>query len=29
MVTHEPEDRKYVDRVILLKDGLIETEAIN
>jgi putative ABC transport system ATP-binding protein len=24
MVTHEPEDRKYVDRVISLKDGLIE-----
>ncbi len=24
MVTHEPEDRKYVDRVIWLKDGLIE-----
>ena len=28
MVTHEPEDRKYVDRVIWLKDGSIETEAI-
>lgn len=27
MVTHEPEDKKYVDRVIWLKDGLItETE---
>jgi len=26
MVTHEPEDRKYVDRVIWLKDGLIEKE---
>ncbi|MBN1152659.1 MAG: ABC transporter ATP-binding protein [Dehalococcoidia bacterium] len=26
MVTHEPEDRKYVDRVIWLKDGQIETE---
>ena len=24
MVTHEPEDRKYVDRVIWLKDGLME-----
>ncbi|MBU3978087.1 ABC transporter ATP-binding protein [Patescibacteria group bacterium] len=24
MVTHEPEDRKFVDRVILMKDGLIE-----
>jgi putative ABC transport system ATP-binding protein len=24
MVTHEPEDRKYVDRVVWLKDGLIE-----
>lgn len=23
MVTHEPEDRKYVDRVIWLKDGLL------
>jgi putative ABC transport system ATP-binding protein len=26
MVTHEPEDKKYVDRVILLKDGLISDE---
>lgn len=26
MVTHEPEDRKYVDRVIWLKDGQIESE---
>jgi putative ABC transport system ATP-binding protein len=26
MVTHEPEDKKYVDRVIWLKDGLIEKE---
>lgn len=26
MVTHEPEDRKYVDRVIWLKDGLIEAQ---
>ncbi len=24
MVTHEPEDKKYVDRVIWLKDGLID-----
>ena len=24
VVTHEPEDRKYVDRVIWLKDGVIE-----
>lgn len=24
IVTHEPEDRKYVDRVIWLKDGVIE-----
>jgi putative ABC transport system ATP-binding protein len=27
MVTHEPEDEKYVDRVIWLNDGLIEREA--
>ncbi len=26
VVTHEPEDKKYVDRVIWLKDGLIERE---
>jgi putative ABC transport system ATP-binding protein len=26
MVTHEPEDKKYVDRVIWLKDGQIEQE---
>ena len=26
MVTHEPEDKKYVERVIWLKDGLIEKE---
>ncbi len=26
VVTHEPEDRKYVDRVIWLKDGKIEKE---
>jgi putative ABC transport system ATP-binding protein len=25
MVTHEPEDKKYVDRVIFLKDGVVET----
>jgi len=28
MVTHEPEDKKYVERVIWLKDGLIEKEEI-
>jgi len=28
MVTHEPEDEKYVDRVIWLKDGLIEEESL-
>lgn len=26
MVTHEPEDKKYVERVIWFKDGLIEKE---
>jgi putative ABC transport system ATP-binding protein len=26
MVTHEPEDKKYVDRVIWLNDGLIESQ---
>jgi len=26
VVTHEPEDKRYVDRVIWLKDGLIEDE---
>ncbi len=26
MVTHEPDDKKYVDRVIWLKDGVIEKE---
>jgi putative ABC transport system ATP-binding protein len=26
MVTHEPEDKKYVDRVIWLKDGLLENQ---
>lgn len=26
VVTHEPEDKEYVDRVIWLKDGLIEKE---
>ncbi|MDD2656299.1 MAG: ABC transporter ATP-binding protein [Patescibacteria group bacterium] len=25
MVTHEPDDKKYVDRVIWLKDGVIES----
>ncbi len=35
MVTHEPEDEKYVDRVVWLKDGLVEkvdkhsAEAVN
>ena len=28
MVTHEPEDEKYVERVIWLKDGLIEKESV-
>ncbi|MCD6568212.1 MAG: ABC transporter ATP-binding protein [Dehalococcoidia bacterium] len=28
MVTHEPEDEKYVDRVIWLKDGLVEKETL-
>ena len=27
MVTHEPEDEKYVDKVIWLKDGLVESES--
>lgn len=26
MVTHEPDDKKYVDRVILLKDGIIQNQ---
>ena len=26
MVTHEPEDEKYVDRVVWLKDGLVDKE---
>lgn len=26
MVTHEPDDQKYIDRVIWIKDGLIEKE---
>jgi putative ABC transport system ATP-binding protein len=26
MITHESDDKKYVDRVIFLKDGLIESE---
>jgi putative ABC transport system ATP-binding protein len=29
MVTHEPEDQQYVDRVIWLKDGLVERESGN
>ncbi len=29
MVTHEPEDLKYVDRVIWLKDGFIEEESLH
>ncbi len=29
MVTHEPDDQKYVDRVIWIKDGLIEKEGRN
>ena len=28
MVTHEPDDEKYVDRVIWLKDGLVEKESV-
>jgi ABC-type lipoprotein export system ATPase subunit len=28
MVTHEPEDEKYVDRVIWLKDGLVGKESV-
>ncbi len=28
MVTHEPDDKKYVDRVIWLKDGTITSEGI-
>ena len=28
MVTHEPEDEKYVDRVIWLRDGLVEKESV-
>lgn len=28
MVTHEPDDKKYVDRVIWLKDGIITSEGI-
>ena len=28
MVTHEQEDKKYVDRVIWLSDGLIEMESV-
>jgi putative ABC transport system ATP-binding protein len=26
MVTHEPEDKKYVDRIIWLKDGIVENQ---
>jgi ABC-type transport system involved in cytochrome bd biosynthesis fused ATPase/permease subunit len=26
MVTHEPEDEKHVDRVVWLKDGLVDME---
>ena len=26
IITHEPEDKKYLERVIYLKDGLIEKE---
>jgi ABC-type lipoprotein export system ATPase subunit len=26
MVTHEPEDKKYVDRIIWLKDGILENQ---
>ena len=28
MVTHEPEDERYVDRVIWLQDGLVEKESM-
>ena len=28
MVTHEPEDERYVDRVIWLQDGLVEKESV-
>ena len=28
MVTHEPEDERYVDRVIRLSDGVIETGGV-
>lgn len=28
MVTHEPEDEKYVDRIIWLKDGFVEKETL-
>ena len=27
MVTHEPEDERYVDRVIWLQDGLVVRES--
>jgi len=26
IITHEPEDKKYLERIIYLKDGLIEKE---
>jgi putative ABC transport system ATP-binding protein len=29
MVTHEPEDKRYVDRVVWLKDGLMENNPEN
>jgi putative ABC transport system ATP-binding protein len=29
MVTHEPDDKKYVDRVILLEDGIIRAKVPN
>jgi putative ABC transport system ATP-binding protein len=28
MVTHEPEDKKYVDRVIWMKDGMVDSAAV-
>ena len=29
MVTHEPEDENYVDRVVWLKDGIVDTRGIS